>query len=644
MRLHIDFETRSTVDLRKAGVYRYAEDPSTEVILACWAVDDEPVQTWFLGEHAEDLFAHLRNPDCIVVAHNAGFERAMLTYILGPRFGWPIPALERWDDTAARAARQSLPRSLDGAAQAFGLAVTKDVEGQRLMMRMCRPRSIAEDGTVTWWADRERMLRLAQYCATDVEVERELDKVLRQLSPEEKAIWQLTEHINDRGVVVDHAFADQAIKVAAQAQEVLNTELHDLTGGAVGSSTNVMQMKAWLLDQGYKVFEHEDDSLNKKAVENLLKLDLPDNVKRVLQIRLEGGKSSVAKYKAITERVSSDGRVRGNLMYHGASTGRWSGAGVQLQNLPRETVKDWDYARDNLFLIGPKTLSTLSRMIRGTIHAAEGHRLIWADYAAIEARGVAWLAGQDDLVELFASGGKVYEEMAAKIFDVPAKEIGKDSVERFLGKTVVLGCGYSMGSIKFRQTVHGMGTEIDDVLAHAAVQAYRDGFSKIPMLWKRLNEAAIAAVQRPKNETMYRNVAFYCDGDWLLIRLPSGRKLFYRSPRIVMNSGPYGTSQSIEYMAVNSMTKKWGPERTFGGKLTENIVQGICRDLIAGAMLSLEKVGYPVVGSVHDEIICEVPLGEGSMDEMIKVMCAVPEWAVGFPIAAEAKEGFRYGK
>lgn len=645
MRLHIDFETRSTVDLRKSGVYRYAEDPQTEVIMACWAVDDNPVETWFHTDEApSELFKYLCDPNCIVVAHNAGFERAMFTYILGPRFNWPVPALERWDDTAARAARQSLPRSLDGAALVLGLAVTKDVEGQRLMMRMCRPRNIAEDGTVTWWADRERMLRLAQYCATDVEVERELDKVLRQLSPDETEIWRLTERINDRGVCVDFHFANEAISLAAEAQEMLNNELHLLTDGAVRSSTNVAQIKAWLQEQGYKIFEHDDDSLNKKAVENLLKHDLPENIKRVLEIRAEGGKSSVAKYKAITERVSNDGRVRGNLMYHGASTGRWSGAGVQLQNLPRETVRDWDYANTHLTPVTPKTLGTLSKMIRGTIHADEDCRFIWADYAAIEARGVAWLAGQEDLVALFASGGKVYEEMASLIFDTPVEEIGKDSLERFLGKTVVLGCGYSMGAVKFRMTVAGMGTEIDEVLAHAAVSAYRNNFPKIPLLWKRLNEAAIAAIKRPKMETVYKNVAFYCDGDWLLIRLPSDRKLFYRSPRVVMASGPYGTSENIEYMAVNSMTKKWGPERTFGGKLTENIVQGICRDLIAGAMLSLEQIGYPVVGSVHDEIICEVPLGKGSIDEMLRVMCEVPKWANGFPIAAEAKEGFRYGK
>ena len=652
MRLHIDFETRSTVDLRKTGVYRYAEDPTTEVILACWALDDGPVQTWFAFQGVwtdpspcpKDLADLLADPKVTVVAHNAGFERAMLEYILGPRHGWPVPALTRWDDTAARAARQALPRSLEGAADALGLAVSKDKEGKMLMLRMCRPRSVAPDGAITWWEDEDRMQRLAAYCATDVEVERELDHTLRQLSDEERRIWWLTEAVNDRGVRIDDTFAQHAIALANEAQGVLNRELEVLTGGAVKTASQMFQLKEWLLAQGFSIFEGEDESLNKKAIENLLKQDLPDNVKAVLKIRRDGGKSSVAKYQAMVDRVSADGRVRGNLMYHGASTGRWSGAGVQLQNLPRDTVKDWDWSRDHLHPISKDTLGQLSRMIRGTICAAPRHRLVWADYAAIEARGVAWLAGQKNLVNQFAHNGKVYEEMAAAIFDVPAQDIGKDSKERFLGKTVILGCGYSMGAQKFRQSCAAMGTDISEELAQRAVSTYREHYSKIPLLWNRLNDAAMAAVQNPRVETEYQGVSFFSDGGWLLIRLPSGRKLFYRSPRIVSFTGPFGTRPAIEYMAVNSMTKKWGPERTFGGKLTENIVQGICRDLIATAMLSLEVANYRVIASVHDEVICELPDGFGTQEEMKKIMCRVPDWAVGFPIAAEAKEGFRYGK
>ena len=646
MRLHLDFETRSTVDLRVSGAYRYAEDPQTEVIMACYAIDEGPVQTWLHTQPLpEDLRAALEDENCIVVAHNAGFEKAMLTYILGPRHGWPVPPPHRWDDTAARAARQALPRSLEGAAMALGLEVQKDTEGRSLMLRMCRPRSVAEDGKITWWDDDARMKRLAQYCATDVEVERELDKILRQLTPEEREVWLLTEEMNDRGVAIDVDFATYAVQVASEAQEALNKELNEITDGAVTAATNVGKLRQWLLSKGFGVLEGEDESLNKKAVENLLKSGaIPDDVRRVLEIRLLAGKSSVKKFQAMLDRVSKDGRVRGNLMYHGASTGRWSGAGVQLQNLPRDTVKDFDWSRKNLTASMDKVLSTLSRMVRGSIMAAPDHRLMWADYAAVEARGVAWLAGQTDLIDLFAKGGKVYEEMAAVIFNVPAEEIGKDSLERFLGKTVILGCGYSMGAQKFRMSCAAMGTEIDEELAYRAVNAYRSNYAKIPRLWKMLDEAAIAAIGQRGRETTYRSVSFYADKNWLLIKLPSGRKLFYRDPRLVTYAGPYGEKVSVEYSAVNSMTKKWNRERTFGGKLTENIVQGLCRDLIADAMLRLETSGYPVIASVHDEVISEVPIGQGSIEEMVALMCQLPEWAKDFPLAAEGKEGVRYGK
>lgn len=668
MRLHIDFETRSTVDLRRAGVYRYAEDPTTDVIVVCWALDEGPVHTWYHHQQVPlDLMTLLADKRVTVVAHNAGFERLMLEKILGPRYGWVVPEFDRWDCTAARAARMALPRSLDGAAQALGLNVTKDIEGQRLMMRMCRPRAVfpanearkmlvggstqegqwttaSDGGLIQWWADRERMQRLAQYCATDVDVERGLDKTLRHLTPDEREIWLLTEEINDRGVCIDVDFAEHAVVLAQEAQALLNAEITRLTDGMVMASSNVAGIKRWLLSRGFALFEGDDDSLNKKAIENLLARDIPADVRRVLEIRLEGGKSSVAKYQAMADRVSGDGRVRGNLMYHGASTGRWAGAGVQLQNLPRATVKDWDAARETLEPIGPETVATLSKMIRGTIKAEEGKRLIWADYAAIEARGVAWLAGQTDLIDLFATGGKVYEEMAGVIFDKPASEIGKNSLERFVGKTVVLGCGYSMGPLKFRQTCIAQGTEIDEDLANKAVKSYRSNYNMIPRLWDGLNDACLNAIMAPGLETYYRDVRFMCADDWLMIRLPSGRKLYYRSPRIVTHSGPFGMRPAIEYMAVNSLTKKWQPERTFGGKLTENIVQGLCRDIIAGAMLALQRHGYPVIASVHDEVICEVPLGYGTQDEMVEIMCQVPDWAAGFPIAAEASEGIRYGK
>lgn len=647
MRLHIDFETRSTVNLPATGVYRYFEDPVTDVILGCYAIDDQPVQTWFAPDpipadlkDALTLLCERRGKDDYIVAHNAGFERIAFEKVMGPRYGWPVPPLHTWDDTAARAARQSLPRSLDGAANALGLSVTKDVEGKRLMMQMCRPRSV-DNGVITWWTDAPRMKRLADYCAQDVEVERALDHALRPLPDDERAIYYLTEIINDRGVLVEIDFAKEAVEIAVDAQIELGKELSAITDGAVPSASSLTAMKEWLKGQGVNLMDGQDEILNRKMINTLLATPLPDKVRRVLEIRKVAGKSSVAKYQAIIDRASADGRVRGNLMYHGASTGRYTATGVQIQNLPRDVVRDWDYARETI-KVAPDKLGVLSQMLRGMIIPDKGKKLIFADYASVEARGVAWLAGQKDLIDLFASGGKIYEEMAATIYKVDPDTIGKDSLARFIGKTTILGCGYSMGAAKFRMQCAAMGADIDEELATRAVSTYRSRFSRIPMLWRNLNDAAINAV-KGKTEARYGHIAFYSDGNWLLMNLPSGRKIFYREPRITRNVGAFGEQDALSYLAVDSFTKRWSDERTFGGKLCENAVQGICRDLIVGAMAALENEGYHVIASVHDEVVCEVPKS-ATKERMLELMCTLPGWAKGFPLAAEAKEGHRYGK
>jgi DNA polymerase len=642
-KLHLDFETRSTVDLRKAGVYAYAQHPATEVLLACWALDDGPVETWFAGNPIPaSLFAALADPTVIVAAHNAGFERLMLTHVLS-KLGWPVPAIDRWDCTAARAARQALPRSLDGAANALGLRVVKDKVGYALMMRMCKPRDVLEDGTITWWDDAERMHRLAEYCAQDVRVERELDKILKPLSPFLKELWQLTEKINDRGVLLDMDFVDEAIIKSEELRVQIDADMRAVTGGAVKAATNVPQLKAWTQSKGVFVEDVDDESLAKKNIEALLKrTDLPDDVRRALELRLEGAKSSVRKLVAMKNRASEDFRVRGNFVFHGASTGRYAGSGVQVQNLPRKVVKDWEEARNNL---EAATLDTLSKMLRGCLIAPPGKTLMWADYAAIEARGVAWLAGADKLVHQFATGGKVYEYMAGQIVNRPPEEIGKDSQERQLGKTVILGAGYGMGAPKFQLTCENQGMAVTAEMAERSIQAYRETFPQIPRLWYGLENAAKSAIESPGKEFKYRLVAYVVRDGWLLCRLPSGRVLYYANPRIEPKKTSWGEMKDvIVYDAVHPLTKQWGPESTWGGKLTENCVQAICLDLIAGAMLCLEHNGLDVILTVHDEVVCEVDEDKADEARMLDLMCRVPEWAKGFPIAAEAKTSRRYGK
>jgi len=652
--LYWDIETRSTVDLRKAGVYVYAKDPTTEVLLAAWCIDDGPV-VWARVDDPliDDLKNALRYCDR-VVAHNAGFERLLLTHTLAERdASWPVPPLHKWDCTAARAARCALPRSLDGAATALRLPVTKDKDGHALMMRMCKPRPARQgedpDG-VYWFEDDARMRRLGEYCAVDVDVERLLDKVLPAMTEDEQQVWILTEHMNDRGVPVDTNFVALAKQVAAQAEIDINVQMRKATSGLVSSVSNLSDLREWLRAKfGLLVLAEGDNELTKRSIEKLLeRADLPEEARRALQLRLDGGKASVKKLEAMALRTDADSRARGNLVYHGASTGRFAGSGIQLQNLPRKVIKDFDgaladMARGGLDKYGTP-LSVLSQMLRGAIRAEFGNELIWCDYAAVEARGVAWLAGQHDLVELFASGGKVYEEMAAQIFQTKPENIKSDSTERFVGKTVILGCGYGMGAKKFRQTCELQGVSIDDDLAKRAVDTYRSTNPLIPALWRGLEEAAVAAVDTNKKTTRYGAVAFKREDDWLKMRLPSGRVLYFAEPSVESVVGPYGQRAALSYMAVNSLTKKWNRETTWGGKLAENAVQALCRDLMTHALLNLDLEGFNPILSVHDEIICELPIGVASESDVIAVMCRLPDWAAGFPLKAEGKKGIRYGK
>lgn len=646
--VYIDFETRSTADLRKVGVYTYADDLTTEVILVAWAMDDMPV-SWAMidAPETEELKALLADPGVRIVAHNAGFERLMLERVLARR-GWPTPGVERFDCTAARAARLALPRSLNGAATVLGLDHQKDKQGHALMMRLCKPRKVLDDGTIIWWDDADRMARLGAYCAMDVEVERELDRILPMFDEDERAIWELTEKINDRGVPVDIGYVTQAMFLAEETAELLDAKMRALTNGLVPNATNVPRLREWL-----RAYGHDVQSLDKAAITKLLTLHLTERERAALTCRQEAGKSSVKKFVAISDRASSDCRVRGNLVYHGASPGRWAGSGVQFQNFPRNVVKNFDAVEHDVYTLtaeefGAKygsTLNTLTGTLRGSIVAPKGKKFVWADYAAVEARGVAWLAGASKLTQRFREDGAIYEEMAAVIYDIPASEVKNPSVHRFAGKTTILGCGYGMAWLKFQMTCAAQGVVLDDETCQRAVSAYRNEHHQIPALWKGLEQAALRAVRDPGTVQSYRAIKFKrtrdSKGDWLKMRLPNGRYLWYCNPRVT--DGKYG--DVLEYDALNALTKQWGPETTWGGKLTENAVQGICRDLMAGAMLRLEQYGWPCILSVHDEVICEVPDDtRWGRDAMVGLMTIVPAWAEGFPLKAEGKEGYRYGK
>lgn len=446
-RIHIDLETRSTADLRKVGVFVYAADPTTDVWCACWAVDDGPVEVWLPGEPCPAAIVAGALGEAVFVAHNAGFERTLWAGVLEPRHGWPaVPALERWDCTAARAAAMALPRSLDGAAEALGLPVRKDEEGGRLMLRMARPRSVEPDGTAVWWTDKARLDRLIAYCRRDVEVEHALDKALRPLGAHEREIWLLDQRINERGIAVDLGFVARAGEVVEQAKVAAGRELRRITEGAVPSCTARPQLVAWLAKQGVPV-----DSIDKAAIVGLLgREDLDDRVLEALVLWAETAKTSTAKLPTLAKRTSRDGRLRGTIVYHGASTGRWVSVGFQTQNLPRSALKqkdiEWAIAEikkgataETVGAMLGTPLGVLSDCIRGCLVAGPGKILISADFNAIESRVLAFLAGEQWVLNAYSAGADLYCLSASAIYGRTI-DPKVDKEERQLGKVGVLSC------------------------------------------------------------------------------------------------------------------------------------------------------------------------------------------------------------
>ena len=676
--LFIDLETRSTVDLRRTGAYVYASDPSTSVTVARLAIGMEEPWEWRPGRELLPKYrAHLEDPTKEVVAHNAQFERLLIEGVLHPRHGWPLVPIDRWICTMARVRAQALPASLDGAGMALGLPIKKDGDGWRLMLQMCKPRKMA-DGSLAWWEDEDRMTRLSDYCSVDVKVERQVYRSTAALPQPELDVWDLTETMNDRGVRFDLSFVAAASIVAEETVALLNHDMNLLTTGVVKTASNVGALKKWLMKRGVDLAPPPDLAREGELLEDLEEVDeeevneeeekIPDLRRRdvqrlladprvgqlektVLKNRLEAGKISVKKLYAIHERSNADGRVRGLLGYHGASTGRYISQGLQVQNFPRDVVADWeghrallDYGAATVDALAGPPLDAVSKMLRGAIIPADGHEIAAGDFASVEAVGVAWLAGQADLVEAFRAKRKIYEEIGARVYGIDPATVTKDSRARFVGKTLVLGCGYQMGWHKFRETcIAAASVLLAPEEAERAVGVYRETYARIPKLWNDMNQAAINAVRHPGQATAVAGgrIRFRMDRKWLRLRLPSGRYLWFSQPLI--ETGRFG-NDCVSYMSVNSLTKKWERQFTYGGRIVENAVQGLCRDLLVHAAMKLETAGYRPLTLVHDEIICEPKIGFGSMDEMCSLMSELPDWAEGFPLRAEGSRGPRYTK
>lgn len=622
--IHIDVETRSTLDLPTHGAYRYAAHPDTDVWCVCWAVGDRPVQTWTPSDPVGTFGAFHVGAFC---AWNAQFERLIWERILVPRYGFPEICLERWVCTQAAAAQYGYPPALRDAARVLRVE-QKDVEGANLMKKMSRPRS---EDPLTWHDHPAQVARMIEYCKQDVVVERAVGRMLRPLPPREQYVYAVDQRINDRGVQLDVPLAEAARDCVEALEQRAADRLLALTGGRVRRATDVMQLSGWLEDRGVNVA-----SVDKESLRDAAQGDLPADVVEVLDIRRENGLSSVKKiHRMLAFADPVDHRMRGMMKYYGAQTGRWSGSGPQPQNFPRGSVQNPEQFIDTVLARDLDTLELfdapmeiVSSLLRPMLVAAPGRTLKVADYAAIEARVLAWLAGDCELVDAFRAGAKIYERMASAIYGVPEDEVTKN--QRMVGKIAILALGYGMGARTFAATVKSWtGHTVSGKFAGDVVQIYREKRRSVVNFWRKCEEAFRAGGR-------VGSLIFEASGDERTITLPSGRQLLYAQVRIDEGGIECGT------WAGNA----WRTRKLYGGLIVENIVQAVARDLLAQALVDLDSIGFPVVLHVHDEIVCESLLGDEfyTLATLERIMATPPKWATGLPLAVEGWEGLRYRK
>ena len=641
--LEADIESFSDVDLVKCGVYAYADSPAFEILLFAYSFDGGETQIIDLAQGEKfpaEVEEAIFDVSVTKTAYNANFERTCLSKY----FGRYIPP-ESWHCSAVQAAMLALPRSLEDVGRVLGLDEQKMKEGKELIRYFCVPcKPTKANGGRTRNLPchaPEKWELFKTYCKRDVDVEKSIRRKLHNFPiPEsEMELYRLDQRINDRGVLVDMKLVRNAVSCERLHKEVVTKRAYELTG--LENPNSVAQLKGWLGDMGM-----EAESLSRKAVAEMI-AETDGEVEELLRLRLMLAKTSVKKYEAIERSACSDGRVHGMLMFYGANrSGRWSGKNVQLHNLPKNYLPDLELARDlvkqgrfeDIELLYDSTPNVLSELIRTAFIPKQGCRFVVADFSAIEARVLAWLSGEQWRLDVFTSHGKIYEASASSMFHVPMEEITKGSTLRQKGKLAELGLGFG-GAAGALISMGALDMGLTEEELPPLVAAWRKANPHITQFWWDVDAAAVKAVTE-KQKTKVGRIIFEYKSGILFITLPSGRKLSYVKPRMAVNR--FGRD-GLTYEGI-SENKKWSRIETYGPKLVENIVQGTARDLLAEAMLRVEKKGYPIVMHCHDEIIAEVPEGTGSVDEMCEIMAVQPEWAEGLPLRADGFECRFYKK
>lgn len=648
--LAIDLETYSELDLTKVGLYRYAEN--SEILLFAYAFDDEPVQVVDIigGEPLPfEVIEALQNEEVMKVAYNAAFERVVLNHHY-PTTGIGEPS--QWFCTMVQGFTLGLPGGLDKVGRALGIREDKQklATGKKLIQyfsKPCRPTKVNGGRTRNRpQHDTEKWAMFKEYCRQDVEAERAIRRRLEKFYPipSERQLWALDQRINDNGVLLDNAVIDGALQIDIEMKYQLTNEVIKLTG--VENPNSLPQITGWLRQ---KQPELKFDTFDKTARAELLKRDdlLPE-VRKVIELKNLLSKTSCKKYQAMKDMKCSDGRVRGMLQFYGASrTGRWSGRGVQVQNLPQNHLDDLDGARNIVKTTNYEVLEqlydspadVLSQLIRTAFIAPANHRFIVADFSAIEARVIAWLADEKWRMQVFADGGDIYCASASQMFKVPVEKHGINGHLRQKGKVAELACGYGGGVNALKAFgADKMGMTQQEM--EKTIKQWREASPNICKLWRSVEDGVKKAIRTKMVIVGDKGIKYKYYAPWLFIKLPSGRKLAYYKPRIEQEEG-FG--ERITYEGA-MLAGGWGRNYTWGGKLVENLVQGIARDCLAVSMLRLAKAGYKIVMHVHDEVILEEPYGTGSLENACAIMGQAIDWAPGLLLRADGYETEYYKK
>jgi DNA polymerase len=633
-----DFETYSEAPLTKVGAFEYAAHPSTEVLCAAWQVLGEdrvplgPIQSANVhgGDNLDALRTILATPGTIAVVHNLSFELAICLHVLG----WDID-VENWEDTAVSASAYGLPRSLEKAAEALELQQKKSSRGAQLLRLLSKPGAGPQP---------EHLYdELVAYCEQDVATQVDLFRHVPPICDTDYRYWLANIRMNMRGFLIDRDFVTKAQSLLDYRYQEIDKEFLKITG--ISSANKTASTLSWLKARGYTA-----DSLTKQDIGEFTSKS--PVISRVLDLRSQRAKAAVKKYEVMLQCSAFDGRARDTTVFYGAHTGRDAAVRLQPHNMVKSSCERWevdyfiDQVKAGVHFPSEETIPILSDCVRGAITAPEGRKLVVADFAQIELRVLFWIAGHELGLRSIREGRELYKEMAAIIYMKPVDQVTGN--ERQLGKQVVLGAGFGIGvnGIKFQAAAKAYGMDISLDLAQRAVRAYRQLHHPIPEMWKDIEDACIHAVIKKGKlvDCCNGKITVFCEeeGAPLRINLPSGRSLYYQKPKVTRSEGPYGPRYELTFYGVHGPARKFERRSTWGGTLTENVVQAIARDVMYEAKVRLEGVADVILG-VHDEIITETPV---AFDPAIvqNTMEVTPVWAHDLPINVEVWEGQRYGK